>query len=162
MKKVLLALGTLIFAAGIFGATAEEVRAKYEALEQSYQALEAKEEANYQDMKTKAGVAETQLVKQRALEAQLQAKIPQLKKNAKTSPNGEKYAELAGEFEGALGELRTDIKANEKLIADYKKLDALKNPPVKAEKPAKVKKEKPAKPAKAEKAKPAVKKPAKK
>ncbi|MDR1835256.1 MAG: adhesion protein FadA [Fusobacteriaceae bacterium] len=152
MKKVLVALGAVLFALSVGATSADEVRAKYEALEQSYQALEAQEEAKYQEMKNDAAAAEAQLVKQRALEAQITAKIPQLKKAAKNSENGDDYAQLAADFEGALGELKGAIKENEKKIAEFQKLDAIKNPPVKEPKPAK-----PAKPAKETK-KPAKKK----
>ena len=143
MKKILLMLGTLLIATAAFTATAADVRAKYDALEAEYQNLEAQEEAKYQGLKSEATAASAEIAKQKALEAEIVAKIQQLQKSARNSLNGKQYAELASGYQSALGELKGEIKNNEKIVSEFQKVDAIKNPKVKEEKAPKEQKKTP-------------------
>ncbi|MDR3259995.1 MAG: adhesion protein FadA [Fusobacteriaceae bacterium] len=133
MKKILLFIGSLLVVVNALAVSADEVREKYDLLEYEYQELEAQEEAKYQDAKNRAGIAKDELTKQRALYAQISTKTKEIKSIKKGNELAGQYAELAARYEEGLKALDAQIKVNEKVLAEFDKIEAIKNPKVKEE-----------------------------
>lgn len=127
MKKVLLSILSVLVVSAVFASEpVEKLMDNVSTLEAQFEGLMAQDEAAYLEERAKAETAMEELTQQKAMYAQLNSRIGSVKKM-----KGDQYKELAGRYEDALKELQSQIKENEKIVSDFAKLEARRNPVVK-------------------------------
>ncbi|MDR3257999.1 MAG: adhesion protein FadA [Fusobacteriaceae bacterium] len=119
MKKLLL-VGCILLTGAV--AFASDVEANFADLEATFQVLQAEEKALYEARKQEALDAQEKLNQQRKMYSEVAAKEKVLGANSKSKLNGEQYKELAARYGEIKKELEAEMKANEKVIADFNAL----------------------------------------
>ena len=119
MKK-LLVLGCVVLA-GV-AAFGEDITANFSDLEAQFQALQDEEKALYDAKKQEAMDAQEKLKQQKVMYAEITAKEKSLANSKKSKVMGDQYADLANRFKEIKKQLEVEMKANEKIVADFNKM----------------------------------------
>ncbi|MGF6906876.1 adhesion protein FadA [Fusobacterium sp. PH5-44] len=127
MKKLLLLVLSLLVVSVSFTAEVDELFSKVSNLEDQFTALEAMDNARYEEERERAQVAAEELAQQKVMAAQINTRM-----NAVKNMKGDQYKELAARYNDALKEVQAQIKENEKIISDFAKVEATRNPVVKS------------------------------
>ena len=109
-----------------FTSEVEELFSKVSTLEDQFTALEAMDNAKYEEERERAQVATEELAQQKIMAAQINTRM-----NSVKNMKGDQYKELASRYNDALKEVQAQIKENEKIISDFAKVEAVRNPVVK-------------------------------
>lgn len=127
MKKFLLLMLSLLVVSVSFTSEIDELFSKVNSLDDQFTALEAMDNARYEEERERAQVAAGELAQQKAMAAQINTRM-----NSVKNMKGDQYKELASRYNDALKEVQDQIKENEKIISDFAKIEAIKNPAVKS------------------------------
>ena len=133
-----MALGVLMVSAVMFASEPVEtvnVLSQIDNLNAEFDALEAREEEVYEEAKANAEAAKADIAKNDALKVEIQNKIKAIDTARKGSELSEEYKAMKVSYNNLIKDLDAENKENNKVIKDFEKLEAIKNPKAKAEKP---------------------------
>ena len=137
MKNKFMALGVLMVSAVMFASEPVEtvdVLSQIDNLNAEFDALEAREEETYEEAKANAEAAKADIAKNDALKVEIQNKIKAIDTARKGSELSEEYKAMKVSYNNLIKDLDAENKENNKVIKDFEKLEAIKNPKAKAEK----------------------------
>ena len=124
MKKIILSIILVLMLSVSFAASVETLMDNVTDLEFQFEGLMAQDEASYLAERDRAAIAREELTQQRAIQTQLNSRIASVR-----NMRGDQYKELAARYNETLKELQGQIRENEKIVSDFAKLEARRNPP---------------------------------